>query len=61
MSATRNEITGDVIASKVRRAEDMDAYQSGWERIFGKKAIDSDAGWNDIVDRNPDSDGEDHD
>ena len=57
MGATRNEITGDVIASKVRRAEDMDAYQSGWERIFGKKQIDSDAGWNDIVD----SDGEDHD
>lgn len=56
MSATRNEITGDVIASKVRRAEDMDAYQSGWERIFGKKSEECG-----IVDRKPDQDGEDHD
>ena len=61
MGATRNDITGDVIASKVRGASDMDAYQSGWDRIFGKKPVDTDAGWNDIVDRNPDRDGEDHD
>ena len=61
MSATRNEITGDVIASKVRSAEDMGAYQSGWERIFGKKQVECDTGWNDIVDRKPDQDGEDHD
>ncbi len=55
MSATRNDITGDVIASKVRGAEDMDAYRSNWDRIFGKKddEVDSDAGWADIVDRDP--------
>ena len=56
MGATRNEITGDVIASKVRGAEDMNAYQSGWERIFGKKQVECDT-----VDPMPDSDGEDHD
>lgn len=60
MSATRNEITGDVIASKVRGAKDMDAYRNNYDAIFGKK-VDTDAGWSDIVDRNPPPDGECHD
>ena len=31
--ATRNDITGDVIASKTN----SDAFRDGWERIFAKK------------------------
>jgi hypothetical protein len=42
MSATRNDITGDVIASKVRGAKDMDAYRDNYDAIFGKKQVDAD-------------------
>lgn len=32
--ATKNDVTGDRIKSKVRQQEQ---YRDGWDRIFGKK------------------------
>ena len=34
MSTAKNDITGDLIATK----SSSDAYRDGWERIFGKKS-----------------------
>lgn len=33
MSTAKNDITGDIIATK----KPSDAYRDGWERIFGNK------------------------
>jgi len=34
--ATKNDITGDSIRSKINTKTGYDAYREGWERIFGK-------------------------
>lgn len=37
--ATKNDITGDSIRSKINNKTGYDAYRDGWERIFGDKNV----------------------
>lgn len=38
----KNDVTGDVIRSKINNKTGYDAYREGWERIFGSKNVGSD-------------------
>jgi hypothetical protein len=43
MTAVRNEFTCDIMKSKPGDRSDMQRFEDGWERIFGKRMADADS------------------
>ena len=41
MSAVRNEFTCDIMKSKPGDVSDMQRFEDGWDRIFGKRMADA--------------------